>query len=176
MGRSKALLPVQGTTLVEWLVGRLEPSFQELLVAAEEAGQLPAGLRRHFVADHRPGAGPLAGIEAGLAAARHPTLVALACDMPHVTPALAARLAAAVAGYDAAVPRFGGRPEPACAAYRRGALPAISAALDEGRRKSADSLAALDVNWIDDMDPLLFTNLNTPDDYRAFLASISKTR
>ena len=176
MGRSKALLPVQGTTLVEWLVARLEPSFQELLVAAVEAGQLPPGLRSHFVADHRPGAGPLAGIEAGLAAARQPTLVAVACDMPHVTQALAGRLAAAAAGYDAAVPRFGARPEPACAAYRRGALAAISTALDEGRRKAADALGALDVNWIDDLDPLLFANLNTPDDYRAFLASISKTR
>jgi molybdopterin-guanine dinucleotide biosynthesis protein A len=176
MGRPKALLPVQGTTLVEWLVRRLEPSFRELLVAAGEATQLPPGLRRCFVADQRPGAGPLAGIEAGLAAARQPTLVALGCDMPHVTPALARRLAAAASGHDAAVPRFGGRPEAACAAYRPGALDAISAALDDGRRKAADALATIDVNWLDGLDPALFTNLNTPDEYRAFLAAISKTR
>jgi molybdopterin-guanine dinucleotide biosynthesis protein A len=176
MGRPKALLPVQGTTLVEWLVRRLEPSFQELLVAAGEPAQLPPGLRSRFVADRRPGTGPLAGIEAGLAASKLPTLVAVACDMPHVTPAAAERMAAAAIGHDAAVPRFGARPEPACAAYRRGALEAISAALDQGRRKASEVLGAIDVNWLDDLEPALFTNLNTPDEYRAFLASISKTR
>jgi molybdopterin-guanine dinucleotide biosynthesis protein A len=176
MGRSKALLPVQGTTLVEWLAGRLKPSFQELLVAAGEPAQLPPGLRGHFVADQRPGAGPLAGIEAGLAAASHPTMVVVACDMPYVTPALARGLVAAAAGHDAAVPRFGRRPEATCAAYRRSARDAISAALDEGRNRASEALDAIDVNWLEELDAALFVNLNTPADYRAFRAAISKTR
>jgi molybdenum cofactor guanylyltransferase len=176
MGRPKALLPVQGTTLIEWVARRLEPGFGELLVAAAEPAQLPPGLRGCFVADLRPGAGPLAGIEAGLGVARHPTLVAVACDMPYVTPALAERLAAAATGHDAAVPRTGGRAEPACAAYRRSAGGPISAALDQGRRRASEALAGIDVNWLEDVDWTLLTNLNTSADYQAFLAAISKTR
>jgi molybdopterin-guanine dinucleotide biosynthesis protein A len=134
MGWPKALLPVGGATLLEWIAEGLAPEFEGLLVAAREPGQVPPGLRPHFVADLHPGAGPLAGIEAGLAATEHEAVFAVACDMPHVEPELARRLVAEAAGYDAAVPRVGGRPEPTCAAYRRSAAAGLSAALAAGGR------------------------------------------
>jgi molybdenum cofactor guanylyltransferase len=176
MGRPKALLPVGETTLVEWLAARLAPEFAHLLVAAREPGQLPAGLRPHLVRDLHVGAGPLAGVEAALAAAPHDVIVAVACDMPAVTADLARRLAGTLieAGepgvLDAAVPRLGGRPEPACAAYRRSAAGPIAAALGGGHRRAADALAELRVRWLDDEDPALFANLNTPEDYERFIA------
>jgi molybdopterin-guanine dinucleotide biosynthesis protein A len=176
MGRSKALLPVQETTLLEWLAERLHEDFDQLLVAARDASQLPPALRQRFVADHRPGSGPMAGIEAGLAAARHQTVVAVACDMPYVTGALLRRLAAAAEGHDAAVPRVRGLLQPACAAYRRRALPAISAALEGGERKASEVIRRLEVSWLDGEQPELFANLNTPSEYRAFLAWSRKTR
>ena len=176
MGRPKALLPVGGATLLEWIAERLAPEFQGLLVAAREPEQVPPGLRPHFVPDLRPGAGPLAGIEAGLAATDHEAVFAVACDMPRVEPELARRLLAEAAGYDAAVPRVGGRPEPACAAYRRSAAAGLSAALAEGRWKAADALAGLRVRWLDGEDPTAFANLNTPEDYGAFLDAMRKRR
>ena len=176
MGRVKSLLPVQDTTLLEWLAERLAPGFEELRVAARDASQLPPGLRSRLVADLWPGAGPLGGIEAGLAVARHATLVAVACDMPYVTPELTQRLVGAAEGHDAAVPRLGGLAEPACAAYRRSAAAPISAALAAGNRKAADALSRLEVAWLDGEDPSLFTNLNTPAEYHAFLAGLRKTR
>jgi molybdopterin-guanine dinucleotide biosynthesis protein A len=176
MGRLKALLPVQGTTLLEWMADRLAPEFEELRVAARDASQLPPGLRPRLVADLRPGAGPLGGIEAGLAVARHPVLMAVACDMPYVTPELTHRLVRAVEGHDAAVPRHGGLLEPACAAYRLSAAAPISAALAAGNWKAADALAGLRVAWLDGEDPSLFTNLNTPAEYGAFLTTMRKTR
>jgi molybdenum cofactor guanylyltransferase len=174
MGRPKALLPVGGSTLIEWLVARLAPAFDDLLVAARDPGQLPPGLRHRLVADLHPGCGPLAGVEAGLAASTHDTLVAVACDMPRVTARLARRLAGAAGGalVDAAVPRLGGRPEPACAAYRRSAAGPIAAALSAGRLRAADVLADLRVRWLDDEDAALFANLNTPADYRLFLDGV----
>ena len=66
MGRPKALLPVERVTLLEWLAERLAPGFERLLVAARDPDQLPDSLRDRFVADRHPGAGPLAGVEAGL--------------------------------------------------------------------------------------------------------------
>lgn len=172
MGQAKALLPVGSTTLIEWVAQRLAPEFQHLLVAARSEVDLPPALRRYLVRDRYPGAGPLAGIEAGLGACHHDVLVAVACDMPAVTPALARALAAAAAGHDAAVPRVGGRPEPACAAYRRSAVTAVAAALREGRWKAADVLPSLDVRWLDDEDPSLFANINTPSDYQRFVDTL----
>lgn len=171
MGSPKALLPVGTTTLIEWLVERLAPEFAHLAVAGRDLARLPAGLRPHLAPDLHPGAGPLAGVEAGLAASPHDLVVAVACDMPAVTAALLRRLADAAGrpGVDAAVPRVAGRPEPACAAYRRSAAGPIGDALGAGRYRAADVLGGLRVRWLDGEDPALFANLNTPDDYRRFL-------
>lgn len=171
MGRPKPLLPVRETTLAGWILERLAPHFDEVLVAGSDPGAVPVGLR--LVRD-RPGhrLGPLAGIEAGLAAAANDALVAVACDMPRVDASLAERLLALSAGRDAAVPRVGGRPEPACACYRRSALAVLGRALDEGRLKAGAVLAELDVAWLDDADPRLFWNLNTPEDYQVFLSEL----
>jgi len=171
MGSPKALLPVGTTTLVEWLTARLAPEFAHLVVAARDPAGVPAGLRAHAVWDLHAGGGPLAGVEAGLAASPHDTVVVVACDMPAVTVRLVRRLALAAGepDRDAAVPRVGGRPEPACAAYRRSAAGPIAAALGAGRRRASDALAGLRVHWLDDEDPALFANLNTPEDYRRFL-------
>lgn len=93
MGRPKALLPVGRTTLIEWLVDRLAPAFAHLAVAAREPGRLPPRLRPHLAPDLHAGAGPLAGVEAGLAVSPHDVVVAVACDMPRVTADLLRRLA-----------------------------------------------------------------------------------
>jgi len=170
MGRPKALLPVGGTTMVEWIAGRLGQQFAEVLVSANEADLAPGGLQR--VPDLRPGLGPLAGIEAGLAAAVHDALVVVACDLPRVTPEVARLLYERSRGHDAAVARVAGRPQPACACYRRSALGAVQAALDTYRLKVAEVLEELDVGWVEGLDPELFWNINTPEDYQVFLSAL----
>ncbi|HZU18915.1 MAG TPA: molybdenum cofactor guanylyltransferase [Candidatus Dormibacteraeota bacterium] len=171
MGRPKALLPVGGTTLVQWMARRLAPTCRHLLISARDPGQLPPGLRAHLVLDRHLGAGPLAGIAAALAASPYDLVVVVACDLPGVTPDLVRRLAVAAAGVDAAVPVVGGRPQPTCAAYRRSAAAAIEAALSRGQRRATEVLSALVVRWLEMEDPGPFTNLNTPEDLAAFLAT-----
>jgi molybdopterin-guanine dinucleotide biosynthesis protein A len=172
MGQPKALLPYGGATLIEHVAQTLAPEFDEVLVSANDPDAVPPGLRQRLVHDLHLGAGPLAGIEAGLNAARHDTLFAIACDMPLVTADLARRVVAGAQGHDAAVPRFGGRPEPAAAAYRQSAAGPIAAALAEGRRQAAEVLEELDVAWLDDLDPRLFANANDPATYRALLDAL----
>ncbi len=174
MGRPKALLQVAGTTLIEFVAGRLEPEFAEVLISANEVAQVPPALaaRARIVHDLHLNAGPLAGIEAGLAAASRPALLAVACDMPFVSPALARRLVADCAGHDAAVPVVDGRPEPVCAAYAASAAGPISAALAAGRLRARDVLGELDVAWVNDVDPQQLGSVNTPDAYRAFLDAV----
>lgn len=174
MGRPKALLPVGSSTLIEWIACRLGPGFERLLVSAGEEAQVPAALRSHLVRDLHAGAGPLAGIEAGLAASPHDVLVAVACDMPWVGTDLVRRLADLSSGHDAAVPRLRGRPEPACAAYRRSSAAAIGRALAGGRFKAARVLEELDVRWLDHEAADQFRNLNTPDEYEGFLDAVRK--
>jgi molybdopterin-guanine dinucleotide biosynthesis protein A len=174
MGRSKADLPVAGTTLLAWLVERWRPGFTETLVCGASA---PPGART--VADRRSDAGPLAGIEAGLEAMRGDVALVLACDMPRVTVRLLRLLVERSISRDAAAPRIAGRAQPTCAAYRRSALPKIRAYLDRGERRATEGLASLDVLYVDEAGladagvPLsALDDLDTPADYDAFVASL----
>ncbi|HEX6547236.1 MAG TPA: molybdenum cofactor guanylyltransferase [Candidatus Dormibacteraeota bacterium] len=177
MGRPKALLPVGEETLIEHVLRQLEPAFAEVLVSANDPELVPEAVRRRhrLVADLHRGAGPLAGIEAGLAAAAYEVVFVAACDMPHVSPDSARRITRAAAGHDAAVPRSGERAEPAYAAYRQSAAGAVAAAIAGGELMVRSLLEELDVAWIDDLDPRLFRNLNTPDDYRELLAALHQS-
>src|SRR5712692_9480384 len=111
MGRPKAWLKVGETTLLRWMVERLGPAFSEVVVSFAEPEQVEMLVPFRLVFDRKLAAGPLAGIEAGLTAARHEITFAVACDMPYVTPEVAEMAVAAARGCDAAMPRFGVRPE-----------------------------------------------------------------
>jgi molybdopterin-guanine dinucleotide biosynthesis protein A len=102
---------------------------------------------------------PLAGLVAGLRAARHEVSVALPVDCPSVTPELLRRLAAACR--DAAVPQSGPLP----GAYRRSALPVLERRLEEGDLALRDALLELDTAVVE-ADEALLANVNTPDDLR----------
>src|SRR3982075_677205 len=168
MGRPKAWLEVGETTLLRWMVERLAPAFSEVVVSFAEPEQLEELVPYRVVFDRKRASGPLAGIEAGLRAARPPVPLAPAWDMPHRTRRVVEMAVAAARGCDAAMPRVDGRAEPVCAAYTRSALPVITAALDGGHRRAADLAARLDVTWLEGLDPEIFRSLNTLEDYERF--------
>jgi molybdopterin-guanine dinucleotide biosynthesis protein A len=176
MGRAKAWLEVGDTVLLRYVVDSLAPAFSEVMVSFAEPEQLEAPLPYRIVFDRKRSAGPLAGLEAGLLAARNGVMFAVACDMPYVTQDVAQMATAAARRSDAAIPRVDGRPEPVCAAYGRSALPAITAALNAGRLKTAEVIANLDVTWLEGLDPDLFRSLNTPEDLERFHAEFASQR
>jgi molybdopterin-guanine dinucleotide biosynthesis protein A len=176
MGRPKAWLEVGETSLLRYVVDRLSPTFSEVMISFAEPEQLEEPVPFRVVFDRKRSAGPLAGIEAGLEAARNEVLFALACDMPYVTQEIAHIAIAAARRCDAAIPRIDGRPEPVCGAYRRSALPVIARALDAGRLKTADVTTDLDVTWLEGLDPELFRSLNTPEDLERFHAGFASQR
>ena len=174
MGASKPLLAVEGGSLLGWVLGRLAPNFAQVMVSvADREAELPDDLQgAELVFDLHRNHGPLAGIEAGLAHSRHDALFVVACDMPWVDITLARRLVEASAGHDAAVPMVAGRPEPLCATYRASAAPELGMALRESRLQARAALAGMDVSYQLELDSHRFRNLNTPEDYRAFLAAL----
>src|SRR3981081_1482367 len=164
MGRPKAWLEVGDTFLLRYVVDRLASAFSEVMVSFAEPEQLQEPVPYRIVVSPNAAAGPVAGIEAGLLAARNEVVFAVACDMPYVTQEVAQLAVAAARACDAAIPRIDGRPEPVCGAYRRSSLPFITGAINMGRLKVADIAAELDVTWLESLDPELFRSLNTPHD------------
>ena len=176
MGRPKAWLEAGDTILLRHVAGRLAPDFQEVLVAFAEPEQMEQPVPYRIVFDRIPNAGPLAGLEAGLAAARHDVVFTIACDMPYVELSTARLAVAAARTCDAAIPRHDGRAEPACGAYRKRSIAAITAALQAGRLKLTEVVESLDVTWLEDLDPAQFRSLNTPADLDRFHAGFPTRR
>ncbi len=175
MGEDKLRLKIGGVSLWRRVYEALYPGCKEVLavgVAEELVGLEAAGLR--CVEDRRAGReGPLAGIEAGLSAARYPLVYVSAGDLPFLTPDLVSfslnRLVEKEA--PAVVPRHRGRAQPLCAAYRRDLLPEVSRALDRGTRSVRALLADLDgVEYIEEelnsfgTPELFLMNVNSPED------------
>jgi molybdenum cofactor guanylyltransferase len=176
MGRPKPWIEVGNTVLLRYVVARLAPAFSEVLVSFGEPEQMEQLVPYRVVFDRKPNAGPLAGLEAGLLAARNEVMFAVACDMPYVTQQVAELAVAAARNCDAAIPRHDGLFEPVCGAYRRTALPAIVGALDAGNLVAHDVVEHLDVTWLEGLDVAQFESLNTPADLERFHAAFSAQR
>jgi len=102
---------------------------------------------------------PLAGIVAGLRAARNDVVVVIPVDTPLLTKAALHDLADACR--DVAVPPSGPLP----GAYRRSTLPVLERALLAGHLAVREAIAGLDVAVVD-LETRLLTNVNTADDVR----------
>src|SRR5690606_17907794 len=135
-----------------------------------------------WVADRRPGWGPLAGLEAGLAEAPAGWAVVAACDQPFIRPALLELLwsAARDTAAGAVIPLLGGRPQPFPALYRTSLAPVVSRLLASGPapvQALFDRVATLCVGEervrAADLALASFYNVNTPEAYRRALALVS---
>jgi len=134
-GRDKALVEFRGRPLLAWVVDALRETSADIIIVSNRAAAHGAFGGR-VVPDHDPPCGPLGGIAAGLAAARHDLGLVVACDMPFLRAEFLRLLIRRAARSDAAVPRIGRDYEPLHAVYRRTCLPAIE------RRIAAGDLAA----------------------------------
>jgi molybdopterin-guanine dinucleotide biosynthesis protein A len=172
MGRDKALLRLGGATLLERAVGLIRDAGGEpLIVAPDRPGYEAAGARRvDEAAGDAASSGPLAALRHGLRACGASTVVALACDLPLVPPALLRHLAATVSRYDAVVPRASGELQVLAAAYAARCLPALDRCLNEGRYSVHGFVSEVRVKFLDrqDLEPFggeeIFLNVNEPSD------------
>jgi molybdopterin-guanine dinucleotide biosynthesis protein A len=172
MGTNKALLLVdEQETLVSRVVANLRALSDDILLVSNTP-ELYAGLDVRHVSDQFQGAGPLAGLHAGLLAARHPWAFVAACDMPLIDHRLVRFMAVLTAGYDAVVPKVGESSEPLHAIYSRACLPAIETRLLVNQRRVISFYPDVRVRYVDGREIAIFdrtgrsfANANTPEDW-----------
>ncbi|NLG50116.1 MAG: molybdenum cofactor guanylyltransferase [Chloroflexi bacterium] len=167
LGQDKAMLDFGGQPLVQYVSARLSPlSNDQVVVLRHEQTLEMSGVR--LVTDVLPQAGVLAGITAGLEAARYDWSLVVACDMPFLNLNLLRYMIAQTAGYDVVVPRLEVGMEPLHALYHKRCLPALWQALERDERRVISFYETLRVRYIetpevDRFDPLhrSFYNINT---------------
>jgi molybdenum cofactor guanylyltransferase len=159
-GIAKHELVIAGRSIFDRQREVLAPRVAEILVSGAEV----AGYRT--VRDAVEGAGPLAGIAAGLGAIATPWLVVVAGDMPHLTGELVDRMLAARADdLDAVGLRIGSLPEPLLCVLHVRVREVVERRLAARRFKASGLLTdeGLRVAWLD-VDPGAVVNINSPDD------------
>lgn len=136
-GSSKARHAVQGQPMLAHVYEALRAATARKPLISVRPGMGPFfSLEAQYVEDCVSDAGPLAGLHAGLQATETPWLLAVACDMPFLTPAALRSLIEERTPETGAVVATtpGGRRQPLCACYRCDAvLPAVRRHLDDRR-------------------------------------------
>jgi len=167
-GVDKGLQPLRGKPMVAWVLERLAPQVDEIVVNANQNLDGYAGFGHRVVPDSLGGfAGPLAGLHAGLLAAAHPLAVTVPCDSPFLPLDLVRRLKEELGENDLAVAKTGDQPHPVFALVRRSVLPHLERFLAGGGRKIDAwyaTLAVIEVSFDD--QPEAFRNINTLDELK----------
>ncbi|NMX23410.1 molybdenum cofactor guanylyltransferase [Dissulfurirhabdus thermomarina] len=132
-GSDKALAPWGSGRVIDAVAAALKAACPEVvLVTNRPEAFRDLGLR--CVPDRHPGAGPLAGLQAALAAARHPRVFLAACDMPLIDPGIIRWLTGLPTWAPVVIPWLERGPEPLHAVYHRSLLPLVGGRLAAGRR------------------------------------------
>ena len=166
-GRDKATLVVDGQSLVERAVRKLEQVCAEVVVA-DRGARLVEGLRS---LEDGEGRGPAAGILGAAAAFPESALVVLACDLPEVPVDLLRHLTLPTP-LEWLAPRFDQRIETLCARYGPAILQTLGRQVEKGDFALRALLAAGErVGFLDREDlaalgvtEQMFLNVNTAED------------
>ncbi|MGE7989544.1 molybdenum cofactor guanylyltransferase MobA [Pseudomonas sp. NPDC089554] len=168
-GRDKGLVPWQGEPLVAHVQRAARPLTDDLVISCNRNHAAYSAYADTLVSDTDADfPGPLAGVIAGLAVARHDWLLVLACDAPRVDQALLEDLLSlAVRGDSAAMVRQNGYWQPMFCVLPKRMLPLLEQAWQAGERSLQKALLQAPVQPLEcaaDDDRL--ANFNSPDRLR----------
>ena len=163
-GRNKGALLVGGRTIIDRQLAVLRQVADDIvLVGGREA---PPGTR--LLVDRVEGSGPLAGLDAALAGARHDPVIVVACDMPFLTTSFLVHLVRMSADVDAVVPETERGYHPLCAVYRRSCHATVLRHLEERRLKMVELFEDLNIHVVERATvrriggAQVLANVNTP--------------
>ncbi|GAB4256802.1 MAG: molybdenum cofactor guanylyltransferase [Deferrisomatales bacterium] len=184
MGADKAGLPLAGVPLIEHVWARLVPVAERVITVGGRPWLAARGVEA--VADRYPEANSMGGIATALAyaarggAGEEAWVLAVACDMPFLEPALLHGLWGVREGWDAVVPRVQKGYEPLCALYRSGCLPVFEREIARGNLRVLDIFRAVRTREVPEAelrrwDPELrsFWNINRPEDLERAVRELS---
>ena len=169
-GVNKGTLAIGAAAIVDRQLAALKQVTPRIFVVGAES---PAWTARglEVVPDEIPGQGALGGIYTAIVRSPCDRTLVLACDMPFVSAAWLARLAAQEDA-DVVMARTARGYEPLCALYTRACAADIRARIDRGELQASTLPKGVritelgpEVLSMDDPEGRLFVNVNTPHDY-----------
>ncbi|MBU7034621.1 MAG: molybdenum cofactor guanylyltransferase [Theionarchaea archaeon] len=169
----KALLPLKGKPLLEWVLEAVRPCVDEIILSGDCTLQ---SFGHTVVKDRISGIGPLAGLQAGFSVIKSEYTFVAGCDMPFIDPKVIAFLFENALGYSCCLPREGEFIEPLCCVYRtRDARECSTVVMNQHMARLLDLVQHLPLprfvpfEEVRTLDPdlLSFRNINTLSDLKA---------
>lgn len=166
-GQDKGLLEWHDRPLIAWLHEVVRPLSDDLIISCNRNADRYAAYADRLVNDTEADfPGPLAGILAGLAVARHDWLLVLPCDAPLIDQALLQdlRRCAAERGDKPVLVRQGTQWQPLFCILPKALSTSLQQAWQAGQRSPLRALLALDTHACNCAPgDLRLSNLNSPD-------------
>ena len=179
-GCDKAFLRIDDEPIIVRTLRTLRSLCSQTVVVTQHPERFRA-FQTEVTTDVFPGCGPLAGIHAGLRAAREAYAFVVACDMPSLDPEVVRFLVERVGsdperGPDAVVPQWEGDVEPLHAVYAARCAAGIERCLRRGEHSVRDFLQTVRVDYVPEVvvarlpgAARSFTNINTPTELARLL-------
>jgi molybdopterin-guanine dinucleotide biosynthesis protein A len=175
MGQNKALMDIQGKTVIERTCERIGALGNQTYIISEDINLYAFVPQTRGIFDLFPGQGPLGGFITAFECVPYAYIVMCACDMPFASPELFQLELDFLADQqtDVVLAKIKNRFEPLHAVYRReSCLNPAKQIFNRGGRKIVDwftevKVRILDEGIISEIDPQghAFFNINTPEDY-----------
>jgi len=168
MGRDKALLEIDGVTLIERIVAQLKPFFNETIISSRKREDY-AFLDLRVVPDRVSGQGPLMAIASSLTASSNDLNFVVSCDIPLIPIDLVMELLGEAGNGDGAVAvTSDGKVEPLFAVYHKSMGLAAQEALRRGDRKVVAMYQNRAIRPVRMRSGLVLKNVNTLADYHDY--------
>ena len=173
MGTNKALLKIDGKTVIERIAEELQKCVDEIIVVTNHFDDYRF-LGYPMVEDIYKEMGPMGGIHAGLLASTTEKNLVVACDMPFISADLGRFLLTQLDNYQVVVPEIEDQFHPLFAGYKKELAPIIEEALKENQLRIRYFFKQLKTKtiYLEDITKENITfnhnnvyNMNYPDDY-----------
>ncbi|MBI3112081.1 MAG: molybdenum cofactor guanylyltransferase [Ignavibacteriales bacterium] len=173
MGTDKALLEIDGTTMIERVTETLRKVFEEVVVVSN----VPVKYRfldLPVFPDIMRDCGPLGGIHSALTHLETEAVFVVSCDTPFVSEGLIRHLLRSRENHELCVPQMGKQVHPLCGIYQKTALPVITQRLQQRQLRLREIFNVVDTRIIPIGPELpfyhsnLLKNFNTPGEFKQY--------
>lgn len=164
MGTNKALLPIDGKPMIQWVADSLKSVFEHVVISADQEEDLRfLGLR--VIPDVVKHCGPLGGIHTALLHAAPRPIFVLPCDMPYFSADAIRSILAFPSDASARIVSGAGRIFPLCGYYDQRAFRPISVSIASGTFKMTELTQSLKADLLEfPRNSREIVNINTPAD------------
>ncbi|HEY3372200.1 MAG TPA: molybdenum cofactor guanylyltransferase [Prolixibacteraceae bacterium] len=171
MGTDKSMIRLNDKPLIQYTIDALKPLCSKVVISSNSSIYDFTGCE--VWADELPDRAPMIGIYSCLRRSETEVNILLSCDMPLMNTELLAYLLDQSDKHDITVPVHEGNfIEPLCGIYKKSSIGILKEFIDKRNfrlneciRSASSQLVTVDVQ-LPFYSPLLFSNINTPDDYR----------